>query len=193
MTNLLLHKSNLNQAKIHNEELNLDKSFEKEKLLKRFSFKSEHYEQNIALPKFDDCNVDHPVVTQVKVHVKDKVHELGPSELRSIINNCDEIEKIVVERISISEATRVSLLFEAGLESEMNQVEKSSDAKKLMIDRSYDLVELERIINGKENLKISDEKSKKSKKNDSFIDNFFIDSKKIENCDTSSFVEKNIS
>lgn len=81
-------------------------SFEKE-----FKLKSEFFEKNVHLPNIDKSN-DNAPITQVKVFRDSGVDVVDPSQLKKFVRETKDIKQVVVEKISIDEATRISLLFE---------------------------------------------------------------------------------
>lgn len=76
-----------------------------------FDLKSEYHEKNIRL-KNPDLSNGQDETTTVKVYRQDRIDTVSPNELASIIKNNTDIQQVVVEKVSIREATRVSLLFE---------------------------------------------------------------------------------
>jgi hypothetical protein len=80
-------------------------------LEKEFKLKSEFFEKNVQLPDVDKSKGNESV-TQVKVFRDSGVNVIDPNELKSFVRENKDIKQVVVEKISIDEATRVSLLFE---------------------------------------------------------------------------------
>jgi hypothetical protein len=79
-------------------------------LSKEFDLKSEYFEKGIQVSP-ELRKEDHNIVTKVKVHHKDHVEEIDADQIKEVIKNNKGIKQIVVEKISLEEATRYSLLF----------------------------------------------------------------------------------
>ncbi|MCP4912851.1 MAG: hypothetical protein GY909_07010 [Oligoflexia bacterium] len=83
--------------------------------LDNFDLKSEFYETNVSLPDIDE-NAQDEVTTIAKVFHDGKVETVNLSELSNLLKSQQEVQKVVIEKISIKEATRVSFLFEPSWE-----------------------------------------------------------------------------
>lgn len=83
--------------------------------LDNFDLKSEFYETNVSLPDIDE-DADDEVTTIAKVFHDGKVETVNLSELSNLLKTQQEVQKVVIEKISIKEATRVSFLFEPSWE-----------------------------------------------------------------------------
>ncbi|MCF8060594.1 MAG: hypothetical protein K9K67_14930 [Bacteriovoracaceae bacterium] len=128
----------------------------RDSLEKEFKLKSEFFEKNVNLPKTDLDNATE-AITQVKVFKDSGIEIVNPRDLKKFINENKGIKQVVVEKISIDEATRISLLFEPrhhasefvslvedtieGIEQTPQSLEEKQDAKYFNLD------ELENLIN----------------------------------------------
>lgn len=145
------NKSNGNQFKIVNgpEEISRN-SFER-----KFNLKSEFFEKNISLPP--NKNLNNGNFTQVKVFKDSGVEEIDPSNLKKVIEEATGIKQVVVEKISLDEATRISLLFEpkdhtdraSGFigEDRSRYVELLEEQEDELFSKSFSVEELENLIN----------------------------------------------
>ena len=79
-------------------------------LRENFDLKSEYYEENIKVSE-KLLNSKEDVVTKVKVHKDNGVVEIDARDIKEVIRENKDIKQIVVEKISLEEATRYSLLF----------------------------------------------------------------------------------
>lgn len=80
-------------------------------LEKEFKLKSEFFEKNVSLPDLKENQEEGPI-TQVKIFRDSGVDVVNPKDLKKFIKENKDIKQVVVEKLSIDEATRVSLLFE---------------------------------------------------------------------------------
>jgi len=129
-----------------------DESFER-----KFSLKSEFFEKNISLPPHKKLNNRN--FTQVKVFKDSGVEEIDPSNLKEIIEETTGIRQVVVEKISLDEATRISLLFEPkdhtdraskylGVEhSKHLELYEEEDRQDESHSKSFSIEELENLVN----------------------------------------------
>jgi hypothetical protein len=74
-----------------------------------FNLKSEYWERDIQVPETHDKGSVH---TSVKVYTDDDVKEIDPLKIKDIIRNTKGIKQVIVEKVSLDEATRISLLFQ---------------------------------------------------------------------------------
>ncbi|MBT5092872.1 MAG: hypothetical protein HOM21_01430 [Halobacteriovoraceae bacterium] len=98
---------------------------------KDFILKSEYVERNLALQKPSEEELNKPVSTSIKVYRGKQVQNVGLDELRDLIKTAKDIKQVVVEQVSIKEATRVSMLFEPDKEKvgeRYNKLLSGSDA-----------------------------------------------------------------
>ncbi|GEM_PF-2074267 len=83
----------------------------RDSLEKEFKLKSEFFEKNVSLPK-PNTEDSTEAITQVKIFRDSGIEIVNPKDLKKFINENKGIKQVVVEKISIDEATRISLLFE---------------------------------------------------------------------------------
>lgn len=131
-------------------------------LEKQFKLKSEFFEKNVKLPDLED-NQDEGPITQVKIFRDSGIDVVNPKDLKKFITENKDIKQVVVEKVSIDEATRVSLLFEPKhhasranevaslvqdtvdkLEGSISELDEEADED---FGRSYSLDELENLVN----------------------------------------------
>ena len=129
-----------------------DDGSEQSSLRDSFDLKSEYYEKNIEVSK-KLLESKQDVVTKVKVHKSDSIVEIDANQIKEVIKNNKDIKQIVVEKISLEEATRYSLFFapksiedkESLLLDHKNQLEAS--LSEVAVPKAWDLNELESLIN----------------------------------------------
>lgn len=118
-------------------------------LEKEFKLKSEFFEKNIRLPDIDKSKDDGPI-TQVKVFRDSGVDVVDPQELKKFVRENKDIKQVVVEKISIDEATRISLLFEPKhhasefvslVEDQIGKLDEQSKRAELLREEAPDEVE----------------------------------------------------
>lgn len=83
---------------------------EQSSLKDSFDLKSEYYEKNIEVSK-SLLESEKDIVTKVKVHKKNSIVEIDANQIKEVIRNNKDIKQIVIEKISLEEATRYSLFF----------------------------------------------------------------------------------
>lgn len=132
-------------------------------LEKEFKLKSEFFEKNIRLPDIDKSKDEGPI-TQVKVFRDSGVDVVDPGELKKFVRENKDIKQVVVEKISIDEATRISLLFEPKyhasefvslVEDQMGRLDEQARRAELLREevpdnveeKLFSLSELENLIN----------------------------------------------
>jgi hypothetical protein len=121
-----------------------------------FKLKSEFFEKNVDVDHsfLQDQKEDY---TQVKIYREGGIDIIDPRALKEFIATHKGINQVVIEKISLNEATRVSLLFEplengeemsTLLEDQIRPhfVEQSS-TEELSTDKSFSLDELETLVN----------------------------------------------
>jgi len=79
-------------------------------LADNFDLKSEYYEENIKVSK-RLLESEEDIITNVKVHKQDSIVEINAKDIKKVIRENKDIKQIVVEKISLEEASRYSLLF----------------------------------------------------------------------------------
>jgi hypothetical protein len=125
---------------------------ENRSLSEGFDLKSEYYEKNIEVSK-KLLESEQDVVTKVKVHKKDSIVEIDADQIKDVIKNNKDIKQIVVEKISLEEATRYSLFFTPKAENDSesllldhsNQISENSVST--TIKKRWNLQELESLVN----------------------------------------------
>jgi hypothetical protein len=127
-------------------------------LEKEFKLKSEFFEKNVKLPEHSQNEEDGPI-TQVKVFRDSGVDVINPKNLKQFIKENKDIKQVVVEKVSIDEATRVSLLFEPKhhaskvvslVEEAVDRVagvESLEEGENKELERVFSLDELENLVN----------------------------------------------
>ncbi len=95
----------------------------------------------------DDIGPSDGPVTQVRVFRKKGIEVIDPLNLRDVIMNSNDIEKVIVEKISINEATRVSLLFEPNSEGEDDLGSEFLALQNEIEAKVFDIEELENFVN----------------------------------------------
>lgn len=117
-----------------------------------FKLKSEFFEKNVVVPEIDRENSSAPI-TQVKVYREDGIDIVDPQQLKSFIKDNKGIKQVVVEKISIDEATRVSLLFEPKTHASQftelveESLELLDQEEPQGLEKSFSLDELENFVN----------------------------------------------
>lgn len=121
-----------------------------------FKLKSEFFEKNVTIPEIDRDNGVTPI-TQVKVYREEGVDVVDPQQLKKFIKENKDIKQVIVEKVSIDEATRVSLLFEpkhhASSENELTGEKLDlleqfpEEEKETQTEKSFSLDELENLVN----------------------------------------------
>lgn len=79
--------------------------------LNNFELQSEYVEKDVRLPDLSVEQKDAPEQTIIKVVREEGVQTVTPQELKQIIKNGKDIKKVVVEKLSINEASRVTLQY----------------------------------------------------------------------------------
>jgi hypothetical protein len=129
-------------------------------LEKEFKLKSEFFEKNVKLPDLKKDKHEGPI-TQVKVYHETGVDIVNPGELKKFVKENKDIRQVVVEKISIDEATRISLLFEPKHHAsqfvtlvedqidrlERNRVDLLEEEEVIEDEKIFNLDELENLIN----------------------------------------------
>ena len=90
---------------------NPDKGLMEADAFRDFDLKSEYWEKNVRLKNPTPEQMGQPVHTQVKIYHDHGVDTVDPKNLKQIIKETKGIKQVVVEKISVEEATRISLLF----------------------------------------------------------------------------------
>tara|TARA_R110002072_G_scaffold276051_2_gene437696 strand:+ start:37226 stop:38587 length:1362 start_codon:yes stop_codon:yes gene_type:complete len=85
--------------------------------LDNFDLKSEFYETNVNLPDIKSEN-ENEVTTVAKVFTGDSYREIHLNDLTKFLKEQKDVKKVVIEKISVREATRVSFLFEPSWEGD---------------------------------------------------------------------------
>ncbi|MDC1174864.1 hypothetical protein OAT67_05700 [Bacteriovoracaceae bacterium] len=85
--------------------------------LDNFDLKSEFYETNVNLPDIKTEN-ENEVTTVAKVFTGDSYQEIHLNDLTNFLKQQNDVKKVVIEKISVREATRVSFLFEPSWEGD---------------------------------------------------------------------------
>ncbi len=84
--------------------------------LSDFTLKSEYLEKDIVIDeevmKAYQSTVDEGDITTIKVFKESGIEEVGAESLKNYIEKNKDIKKVVIEKVSLEEASRVSLLFE---------------------------------------------------------------------------------
>ncbi len=83
--------------------------------LSDFTLTSEYFEKDIVID--DKLRSSYPVaddgdITTIKVYKENGIEEVRPQSLKQYIESNNDIKKVVIEKISLEEASRVSLFFE---------------------------------------------------------------------------------
>lgn len=117
-----------------------------------FKLKSEFLERNVLIPDIEKGSSK--PLTQVKVYREQGIDIVDPENLKSFIENNKDIKHVIIEKISINESTRVSLLFEpSNLENHeelsrtlLDELEICHEQNQLR-EPVFSFVEIEEIIN----------------------------------------------
>lgn len=110
--------------------------------LKNFTLKSEYFEKDIAIdPHLFDGHGDAHDITTVKVFKGDSVEEVSYQSLQNYISKNKDIKKVVIEKISLDEASRVSLLFEPNRKKQANDRVTGEDILTFPRQASFDAEE----------------------------------------------------
>lgn len=158
-------------------------SVAKNPLATEFKLTSEYFEKNIVLPVGLEQS-GHPV-TQVKVYRETGIDVIDPLRLKEVIRDTKDIKQVVVEKISVDEATRVSLLFEPKEKNEefISLLDETGGEKGLPFTdhevKLFNVEELENLVN--EDF-LNPNKEKKDNKNQktTIFNEKVIDKKEIE-------------
>lgn len=92
--------------------------------LNNFELKSEYIEKNVNLKKPTQEEMEQPIRTNVTVYRENSVETVSAGELKEIIKTCKDIKQVIIEKISVKEATKISLLYEPKL-GELSERKKS--------------------------------------------------------------------
>jgi len=79
--------------------------------LKNFELQSEYVEKDVTLPNLSDEERNAPEQTTIKIIRDTGVQTVSPKELKDIIRTSRDIKKVVVEKLSVNEASRVTLQY----------------------------------------------------------------------------------
>lgn len=94
------------------EVVSLEKKREEKIIdLNNFELQSEYVEKDVRLPDLNEEQKSAPEQTTIKVVRETGVQTVSPSELKEIIKNGKDIKKVVVEKLSVNEASRVTLQY----------------------------------------------------------------------------------
>lgn len=109
----------------------IDKEKSLEQRLPEFDMTSEHTSKNLKLRELTEEEKKSPTLTNVKVYEEDGVTNVSPEELEKYINSNKRIKKVVIEKISVEDAARISMMFghKANQKPKLSQ-SKSSDSLK---------------------------------------------------------------
>tara|TARA_Y100000780_G_C13696051_1_gene422877 strand:+ start:88786 stop:90231 length:1446 start_codon:yes stop_codon:yes gene_type:complete len=113
-----------------------------------FTLKSEYFEKNIQIDSELNEKIqqssDSEDITSIKVYKKNGIEEVAPESLKSYIESNLDISKVVIEKIGVEDASRVSLLFEPNEnKAKLSLVEKDEQ----LVQRQYELSDLEDQMN----------------------------------------------
>ena len=89
----------------------IDKEKSLEERLPDFEVTSEHTSKNLKLRELTEEEKNSPTITNVKVYEEDGVTNVSPDELEKYINSNKRIKKVVIEKISVEDAARISMMF----------------------------------------------------------------------------------
>jgi len=79
--------------------------------LKNFELQSEYVEKDVTLPNLSSEEKNAPEQTTIKIIRDTGVQTVSPKELKDIIRTSKDIKKVVVEKLSVNEASRVTLQY----------------------------------------------------------------------------------
>lgn len=115
--------------------------------LNDFTLTSEYLEKDIVI---DDemmtaynSTVDEGDITTIKIFKESGIEEIGPESLKQYIEKNKDIKKVVIEKVSLEEASRVSLFFEP--DTKKKPLELISNGQEL--NHSVDLSSFEDDLN----------------------------------------------
>lgn len=119
-----------------------------------FKLKSEFFEKNVKVPAIDKSQ-NSESITQVKVYRENGIDVVDPMELKKFIKENKGIKQVVVEKLSIDEATRVSLLFEpkhhasqiSSLAADSLEALELEESESNDLEKVFSLDQLENIVN----------------------------------------------
>lgn len=115
-----------------------------------FKLTSEYFEKNIVLPDGLLSQKGRPV-TQVKIFRESGIDVIDPLDLKSVIKETKDIKQVVVEKISVDEATRVSLLFEPKERNKqllsLLEEEHLEEIENTDVHKVFSLDEMENLVN----------------------------------------------
>lgn len=125
--------------------------------LKNFELQSEYVEKDVTLPNLSNEEKNMPEQTTIKVVRDSGIQTVSPKELKDIIRNSKDIKKVVVEKLSVNEASRVTLQYgpkknETEDQSESSLISYIPETQKMTFDNDHylenvSLMEFEFILN----------------------------------------------
>jgi hypothetical protein len=119
---------------------------EKEKSLEErlpdFDVKSEYASKDVKLRELTDEEKKSPTLTTVKVYQEDGVTNVSPEELDKFINQNKRIKKVVIEKISVEDAARISMLFgsKSPQKPKLAQSDSVENLKKAELSLNFDFI-----------------------------------------------------